>query len=381
MSQIDMSSTIPEASVIVDVSVIDTTTYIGNVSPETVVHPVYPGVEKYSIPSYSFLIHHKPTNSRLLFDLGLRKNWKTHLSPHIMTQVIEPLGLDVSCEKDVADILAEDGLSPKDINTIIFSHHHWDHVGDTTKFPGSTCIVVGPGYKQKYLPGWPIDPEAVDTTSDLYEGRETIEIDFSTDNPKTRQIGEFQSQDWFGDGSFYVLNTPGHTTGHLCALARTTSPSDEADNKSTFIFIAGDIAHHCALFRPTEYCQLPDQVSPAPYDKAYSPGSVCSGDLFSSIHRARKELNGRVKARTTPFCCVPKGNPVDEDPVAAEQMLMKMLRFDGDSHVLTIFAHDDTLLDVIDFFPKSANGWKEKHWGTRGHWRFLAPMKLNGQSQ
>jgi glyoxylase-like metal-dependent hydrolase (beta-lactamase superfamily II) len=375
-----MCSIFPHSSATVEISVIDTTTYLANVDPSTVVDPVYPGMKRYSIPSYSFLIHHRPTKSRLLFDLGLRKNWRTHLSPHIFTQVIEPLKIEVSCEKDVADILMEQGRSPNDINTIIFSHHHWDHVGDTTRFPGSTNLLVGPGYKKKYLPGWPVDPEAVDTTSDLYEGRETIELGFSPEDPKTLQIGEFQAQDWFGDGSFYILNTPGHTTGHLCALARTTAETGDSAGESTFIFLGGDIAHHCALFRPTEYCPLPDKLSPAPYDKPYTTGAFCSSELFSSIHRAQNSPDGQLKAHTTPFCCVPEGNPVDEDPAAAQDMLMKMLRFDGDDNVLTIFAHDETLLDVIDFFPQLANDWKEKQWGRQGHWRFLAPINVKRPS-
>jgi hypothetical protein len=36
-------------------------------------------------------------------------------------------------------------------------------------------------------------------------------------------IGGFRSYDWFGDASFYLLNTPGHTVDHLSALARTTA--------------------------------------------------------------------------------------------------------------------------------------------------------------
>lgn len=247
----------------------DTTTYLAKVDGGTIINPVYRGLEESKIPSYSFLIHHKSSNTRVLYDLGLRTNWRTTLSPHLIKNLIIPLGLDVIVEKDTADILAENGVSPTDINTIIFSHHHWDYVGDTTMFPTSTSILVGSGYKEKYLPGWPADPESLDTCTDLYEGRESIEADFSPDNSRTLQIGDFAAHDWFGDGSFYILNSPGHTTGNLCALARTTASSSTND-EPTFIFLGGDIAHHCALFRPTEYCPIPDQITPAPYDSPYT---------------------------------------------------------------------------------------------------------------
>ncbi|KAM5476938.1 hypothetical protein MauCBS54593_000209 [Microsporum audouinii] len=37
------------------------------------------------------------------------------------------------------------------------------------------------------------------------------------------EIGRFRAMDFFGDGSFYLLDAPGHAEGHLCALARTTA--------------------------------------------------------------------------------------------------------------------------------------------------------------
>jgi len=344
--------------------------------------PIYPGYEKTAGPSYSTLIYHKPTNSRLLFDLGLRKNWQTHLSPNLF-KALKPYGFEVKCEKDVADILLENGLSPDDIQTVIFSHHHWDHVGDTTRFPTSTSLLVGPGYKKKYLPGWPVDPQAADTTSDLYEGRDTLELDFSPHDSKTCQIGEYQAYDWFGDGSFYILNSPGHSTGHLSALARTTASSDSGrgggdQEEATFIFLGGDIAHHCAVFRPTEHYPLPDHISPAPNDNPRTAPvtSTCPGELFAALHHARNEPDGESKSRTTPFCWVAG---LDEDPVEAQRSVDKMLPFDSDENVLTIFAHDDTLIDVIDFFPQSANDWKAKGWGKLGHWRFLAPLLTHGE--
>lgn len=134
--------------------------------------------------------------------------------------------------KDVVDILSEHGVSPSSIDAVIFSHHHWDHGGDMTKFPSSTSIIVGPGCKARYLPGWPVDPQAADTTSDLYEGRKTLELEFKADDPKVSEISGFRSYDWWGDGSFYILSTPGHATGHLSALARTASGPEGRQHSS-----------------------------------------------------------------------------------------------------------------------------------------------------
>lgn len=35
------------------------------------------------------------------------------------------------------------------------SHWHFDHVGNPDVFPGSTELVVGPGVKDAFMPGYP----------------------------------------------------------------------------------------------------------------------------------------------------------------------------------------------------------------------------------
>ena len=36
-----------------------------------------------------------------------------------------------------------------------------------------------------------------------------------------------------------------------------------------------------------------------------------------------------------------------------------------------MIAHDYSLLNVVNFFPKEANYWKAKRWKEEGWWRFL----------
>lgn len=268
----------------------------------------------------------------------------------------------------MATLLQEHGTQPQEIGAIILSHHHWDHTGDLTLFPASTKLIVGTGYSAKYLPGWPKDPEAVVTTSDTYEGREIVELEFSLADPKIGKIASHSAYDWFGDGSLYILGTPGHTTSHLSCLARTTTD----DDVSTFMFFGGDMAHHCSLLRPSKYCPLPEMISPAPYDKAISDSSR-STERYTSIHRARDHSDGEDKSRVTPFCIVPEGF-LDEDTAETQATIDKSLVLDGDENVFTVLAHDSTLLDVVDFFPKLANDWKAKRWGQQSHWRFLGSL-------
>lgn len=46
--------------------------------------------------------------------------------------------------------------------------------------------------------------------------------------------------------------------------------------------------------------------------------------------------------------------------------------FDAHDNVLTIIAHDDTMVNVVGVFPNTlANDWKSKGWREKGLWRFL----------
>lgn len=48
-----------------------------------------------------------------------------------------------------------------------------------------------------------------------------------------------------------------------------------------------------------------------------------------------------------------------------------MQAFDADDDIFVIMAHDSSLMDVVDFFPKSANNFKNKGWKEKGRWAFL----------
>lgn len=104
------------------------------------------------------------------------------------------------------------------------SHYHFDHTGDPSTLPASVKLVVGPGFKQKCLPGYPSDPKSPVLESDyayvtrfnereftyeLCSGRELEEISFQD----SIKIGAFRAHDFFGDRSFYLLDVPGHAVG------------------------------------------------------------------------------------------------------------------------------------------------------------------------
>ena len=228
------------------------------------------------------------------------------------------------------------------------SHWHWDHTGAPSTFPSSTSLMVGPGFTKAFMPGYPSNPEAFILEAD-YEGRKIHEISFSQD----LTLGRFPAYDYFGDGSFYLLNSPGHAIGHMCGLARTTTGPD------TFIFMGGDACHHGGEFRPTQYLPLPTSISPSPLSSMSM--NVCPGAIFEAIHRHKRA--------DEPFLEVSEN--LSYDRAEATECILKVEEFDGNDDVFTVIAHDMSLKDVVDFFPKQANDWKSKEWGINGRWRFL----------
>lgn len=55
----------------------------------------------------------------------------------------------------------------------------------------------------------------------------------------------------------------------------------------------------------------------------------------------------------------------------AIESIQKAQEADADSNVWFIFAHDDSLWDLIEFFPADVNAWKERGWAAKTKWSFL----------
>jgi hypothetical protein len=283
----------------------------------------------------------------LVFDLGIRKDFFEKGPPHVVSMVKKG-GWKVEIEKDVATILEENQVQTSDVEGIIWSHYHWDHTGDPSRFPESTALIVGPGVKDRFKVAYPTDKDSA-LTEDAWAGRELREIVFEESSPK---IGRFKSVDYFGDGSFYILDTPGHLLGHMCGLARTTA--------DTFILMGGDAAHHAGEFRPSEYMPLPHEIKLDPNPPRFP--HCCPGEiLMNDVHPE--------KSATKPF--YQASDSINEDAKVADWTIEGLSEFDVHENVFVVIAHDCSVHGVVEFFPKGANDWKNKSWASTGHWMFL----------
>lgn len=321
--------------------------------------PAIKGHDQISGPAFSFLVEQKSSHRKILFDLGLRKDWQSH--PPAVYKLITQPGWEMTIEKNVAEILQENGVDVAGgaIEAVVWSHWHFDHTGDVSTFPHSTTLLTGPGVREAFLPAFPTNPESPLIETD-FAGREHREVDF--DKEETLQIGRFRAVDYFKDGSFYLLDAPGHALGHLCGLARVTS-TQEGDAEDTFVFMGADTAHHGGEFRPSEYMPLPVEIHPSPYVKKYR--SFCPGHVFEAIHPRKKG--------TEPYYHLHDEVPHNKEQ--ADRSCGIMQEFDVAENVFVIIAHDETLLEPsigIGMFPHGdMRDWKAKDYANKVRWGFL----------
>lgn len=312
--------------------------------------PPLEGFAGLNAPVYCFLITHGDT--QVVFDLGVRSDWENY-APHIVSLI--KATTTVTRGKDVAAILDAEADSSgivnvrsSDIRAVIWSHNHFDHIGNMATFPASTDLVVGPGVRAASIPGWPADSGSVVLTGDT-EGRTVREISFASG----LKIGQFDAVDYFGDGSFYLLDAPGHAVGHLCALARTTPDS--------FVLMGADACHHASLLRPTEYLPLPASV---PVEIRGS----CPGDVLAGL------IASRDVSPCSPLFAV-AGGPVFRNQGEAMETVRKIQELDAQDGVFVILAHDRSLMTRIPMFPNKVNGWREMSLGSGTRWMFCEDLK------
>jgi hypothetical protein len=186
----------------------------------------------------------------------------------------------------------------------------------------------------------------------VYRGKTIREVSFDG----SLKFDQFDAIDFFGDGSFYILDTPGHTIGHLGGLVRTSS------NPDTFAFLGGDLCHTTGQIRPSQYKPFPDEVK---FQSPHKPHfSICSAPCFELMQTKCG------KSKDEPLFHAVLGDPPEEAVLTQRKARLP----DAQENLLFIAAHDPSLLDVVDFFPKTANDWKSKGVKDKIFWDFVKDL-------
>ncbi|KIY67047.1 Metallo-hydrolase/oxidoreductase [Cylindrobasidium torrendii FP15055 ss-10] len=280
------------------------------------------GSSSYTAPIYAFLIEGK---ERVMFDLGIRKDEQTY-PPRVQKayagmRKTGPVEFEV--DQEAHEKLPAKGVSLDSVKAVIWSHRHIDHIGDMSKFPSTTRLVVGEETELRPYP----ELEMSGITHGDIDGRDIQKIPFSSGD---LTIAGLRAFDYFSDGSLYILDTPGHCAGHVSALARVTP--------STFVLLGGDCCHHPGSLRPSPH------HAGCPFVPADTP-------------------------------TLPLGDGMYDDVDTARNTVEKLAVLDANEDVLTLLAHDDTLSDVMKEIPDNVDDWKEKGWKSKVMWKFKENLR------
>jgi glyoxylase-like metal-dependent hydrolase (beta-lactamase superfamily II) len=116
--------------------------------------------------------------------------------------------------------LADIGVAPANIDYLVLSHYHWDHLGNSGDFAGSTWLVYKGDRDQMF--------------SSAARAYPWFRQYSALENSKTTLLSG--DHDVFGDGTVVVIATPGHTEGHCSLLVRLKNTGP--------VVLSGDLYHY-----------------------------------------------------------------------------------------------------------------------------------------
>ncbi|KAL6248802.1 hypothetical protein RBB50_003865 [Rhinocladiella similis] len=196
--------------------------------------------------SWRFYITHPPTNTKMWFDLGVSHDLTMY--PPRIQRVQHKVFNTEAAERSPAEDIESLGEDPKDVKYIIVSHGHWDHIFPAKSYHPNAKLFCGKGSFEYSTPCWPTEADST------FDGRvwdpkisELPIEEFSSPSEapdKWQPLGPYKNAlDFFGDGSFWVIDAPGHCLGNIAALARMKNKAGE----TKWAFLGGD-CFHCHHF-------------------------------------------------------------------------------------------------------------------------------------
>ncbi len=184
-------------------------------------------------------------HQRWLFDTGYAQHFYDHTRTGIIRLYRSVTPVYFETKDSLVKQLDREGIKPSDINGLIISHFHGDHIAGLRDFPNIPFICSGDGWeKTRNLQGFSalknafvrgLIPEDFETRAQFYEGFPLCPLP-----AELAILGQGYAVN--PEKTLLVVPLPGHAAGHigLCALT-----------EQGWILLAGD-----AAWSPTNYREL-----------------------------------------------------------------------------------------------------------------------------
>ncbi|MBB4685128.1 N-acyl homoserine lactonase family protein [Amycolatopsis jiangsuensis] len=169
------------------------------------------------VPIHAFLIEHAERGP-VLVDTGIGPEQAGEHARYYRGSIMEYLMDDDEYELPAGERmeaqLARHGYRPADVQDVVITHFHEDHIGALNLFPHAQVHLGRAEYEARNTKALGLIPLAYPRSIEAV--RHWRPVDFTDPG-----IGGFDgSADLFGDGSLVLLPTPGHSPGSTSVLVR-----------------------------------------------------------------------------------------------------------------------------------------------------------------
>ncbi|MBL7684873.1 MAG: MBL fold metallo-hydrolase [Deltaproteobacteria bacterium] len=176
---------------------------------------------KVFIPIPFYLVHHS-IHGLILIDIGLGEHYPRDLKNWYLNRWLETqLPSEFSPSDSAKSQLQKMGITSDQIQKVIFTHLHFDHMHGVTDFPTATLVVA----REEW--------QAFESQSRFWGRLKGYMTDLKSAIQNRLQLIDFESNskvdpfekvyDLFQDGSVLLISTPGHTPGHQSVLLKLNS--------------------------------------------------------------------------------------------------------------------------------------------------------------